>query len=88
MKKFQTEQLIENLKKDVELLIESVNFIKTEADACCIPPVNGQWSIAQIFEHLNMFGRYFLPAIDKALTTSPQQRQAWFTPGVIGDRFG
>jgi hypothetical protein len=87
MKRLQTERLIEDLKADVNVLLEAANFFKSEIDACCIPPTKEQWSIAQIFEHLNMFNRHYLPAIDKALTTSPPDRQAWFTPGIMGNRF-
>jgi uncharacterized damage-inducible protein DinB len=85
--KIQQELLINNLKKDVEVLLKCVESFKAEKDALLIPPVPGKWSIAQILEHLNSYGRYYLPAIDKALALSTSEREAWFNSGFWGNYF-
>jgi len=36
-------------------------------------PGAGQWSAAQCLEHLNSYGRYYLPAIEKALRTQKEK---------------
>ncbi|MBC9911242.1 DinB family protein [Chitinophaga varians] len=51
----------------------------------------GQWSALQCLEHLNTYGRFYLPALDKAITAAEQNNSrpldtfksswlgAWFT---------
>lgn len=75
------------LKKDVEILLECADFFRAEIDALLIPPVPGQWSIAQILEHLNSYGRIYLPEIDKAISSSQSERSAWFNSGFWGNYF-
>jgi hypothetical protein len=85
--KIQQDELLESLKKDVEILLECADFFRSEIDALLIPPVPGKWSIAQILEHLNSYGRIYLPEIDKAISTSQTQRSAWFNSGFWGNYF-
>src|SRR5687768_18402254 len=85
--KLPQEQLIEELRKDVEILIECVSFFRAEPDALLTPPMPGKWSVAQILEHLNSYGRYYLPAIDRALSISSANREAWFNSGPLGNYF-
>jgi len=85
--KIQQEELLESLKKDVEVLLECADFFRNEIDALLIPPVPGKWSITQILEHLNSYGRIYLPQIDKAISGSQSARSAWFNSGFLGDYF-
>jgi hypothetical protein len=85
--KIQSEELIESLKKDVEIMLECADFFRSEIDALLIPPVPGKWSIAQILEHLNGYGRIYLPAIERAVSTSQTKREAWFNSGWLGNYF-
>jgi hypothetical protein len=85
--KIQQEVLIGNLKKDIEALLECVEAFREEKDAMLIQPVPGKWSISQILEHLNSYGRYYLPAIDRAISMSSSTREGWFHAGVLGNYF-
>jgi hypothetical protein len=85
--KIQQEQLIDSLKKDVEILLSTVQSFVAEKDALLIQPAPGKWSITQILEHLNMYSRYYIPAIDRAITTTPSTREAWFISGFWGNYF-
>jgi uncharacterized damage-inducible protein DinB len=85
--KISQELLIDDLRKDIEVLIACVGFFKDDTDALLIQPIPGQWSVAQVLEHLNSYGRYYLPAIDKAMSFSNSQREAWFNSGVLGNYF-
>ena len=85
--KIQQEVLIDNLQNDVEILLKCVESFREERDAMLIPPTPGQWSIAQNLEHLNTFGRHYLPEIDKAICTSHTNREAWFNSGFLGNLF-
>jgi hypothetical protein len=42
--------------------------------------------VAQVLEHLNSYGRYYLPAIEKSLTVDKKYKQL-FTPGWLGNYF-
>ncbi|MEO6668745.1 MAG: DinB family protein [Ferruginibacter sp.] len=47
-----------------------------------------RWSAIQCLEHLNSYGRYYLPAIEKAISRSTQNKPvASFTSGLIGNYF-
>lgn len=85
--KVKQDELIESLKKDVEILLECADFFRDEIDALLIPPTPDKWSIAQILEHLNSYGRIYLPQIDKAISVSQSNRDAWFNSGLLGNYF-
>ena len=85
--KIKQEELIESLKKDVEILLECADFFRNEIDALLIPPMPGKWSITQILEHLNGYGRVYLPQIDRAIAIAPSTKIAWFNSGFLGDYF-
>lgn len=85
--KIQQDELVEGLKKDIEVLLECAEFFRKEVDALLIPPVPGKWSIAQILEHLNSYGRIYVPQIDKAVSGSQSKREAWFNSGLLGNYF-
>jgi hypothetical protein len=49
-------------------------------------PEPGKWSVLQVLEHLNSYGRYYLPAIEKSLHKNEPATED-FRPGLIGDYF-
>lgn len=51
------------------------------------PAANGGWSIAQVLAHLNSYGDYYLPAIDKALGQAIPIKSFCFTPSILGQYF-
>jgi len=88
MKKFKADDLIDKLQSDVKQLIAAAEHLQ-QADAVKLsyPPAEGSWSVAQCLEHLNAYNRYYLPQIVKATTVVSKDLNAWFTPGMFGDRF-
>jgi len=85
--KIQQEELLESLKKDVEILLECADFFRNEIDALLIPPMPEKWSVAQTLEHLNGYGRVYLPIVNKAISVSQSKRAAWFNSGFLGNYF-
>ena len=85
--KIKQDELIESLEKDVEILLECADFFRNEIDALLVPPMPDKWSVAQILEHLNSYGRIYLPQIDKAISVSQSNRDAWFNSGFLGNYF-
>ena len=88
MKKFKSEDLINQLESDVRQLIAAAEHLR-QADSIKLayPPEEGKWSAAQAIEHLNMYSRYYLPAIEKAMVHIPKEVNAWFVPGFFGNYF-
>ena len=88
MKKFKSEELIDQLEADVHKIIEAAEHLK-QADPVKLsyPPEEGKWSVAQVLEHLNAYSRYYLPAIEKATIHVSKELNAWFVPGFWGNYF-
>lgn len=51
-------------------------------------PGPGRWSAVQCLEHLNSYGRYYLPAMEKAISKADQQLYyTYFKSGLLGNYF-
>lgn len=53
-------------------------------------PAPQAWSVAECLEHLNLFGKYYLPAIEKVIRTAQKRGHtpaATFIPGRMGKYF-
>jgi len=88
MAKIKSEELINDLKKDVQQLVAAAEHIKqNDKVKLAYAPAEGKWSIVQILEHLNAYGRYYLPAIDNAIALKKDEPDAWFISGFLGDYF-
>jgi len=88
MKKFKSEDLIDQLENDVRQLILAAEHLQlTDNVKLAYPPEEGKWSVVQVLEHLNMYSRYYLPAIEKAMVQIPKEVNTWFIPGFFGNYF-
>ena len=88
MKKYKSEELIDQLEADVRQLIAAAAHIK-DADPVKLgyPPEEGTWSVAQVLEHINMYNRHYLPLIEKSMVHITKDTNAWFVPGFFGNYF-
>ncbi len=88
MAKFKSADLIKELKEDVQRLQAAAEHLKNTEKSKLVYVVNeGTWSVVQCLEHLNAFGRYYLPAIEKAIAVKSGEKSAWFNSGFLGDYF-
>lgn len=88
MAKFKTEDLIAELKEDVQHILEAAEHIrKTDKNKLVYQLNKDKWSVVQILEHINAYGRYYLPAIAKAMEEDKTPRKAWFESGFWGNYF-
>ncbi len=88
MKKLQSEKLIADLITDVKIILECAEFFKQHKTSLLLQPAPGKWSIAQVLEHLNTYGRHYLQEINQQVSiNNDMQQQAWFNPGILGDYF-
>ncbi|MDB5196512.1 MAG: DinB family protein [Flaviaesturariibacter sp.] len=88
MAKFKSEDLINDLITDVQRVKESAQFFKNiDKTKMVYSPAEGKWSIVQILEHMNAYGRHYLPAIETSLSEKKTEKGAWFNSGFWGDYF-
>src|SRR6187549_3964551 len=57
-------------------------------DRLATQPAPGAWSASQCLEHLNSYGRYYLPAIEKAIAKAANHKPALhFKSSWLGNYF-
>jgi hypothetical protein len=87
MKKYKSIELLENLQADTRQLILTVNYLQTTNPGLLLQePAPGKWSVIQVLEHLNSYGRYYLLAIERALEKDKPAIEV-FKPGWLGNYF-
>ena len=81
-----TEPMLQRLKFQVEDHLENallfINLKDTELNRVS---TNGGWSIAECLEHLNTYGRYYLPNIQAALKYSDAPANPQFKSTLLGN---
>jgi len=79
--------LLEELQADVRTMILRATQLKGLPEELLIrSPAAGKWSVAQVLEHLNAYGRFYLPAIARSLETT-RAAVPEFHPGWFGNYF-
>jgi hypothetical protein len=83
-KKLFLEELVDitrkNLKETEKLLqlsVKELNLKKNETD----------WSPLECIAHLNIYGEFYLPEIEKCINNAPTDTTATFRSGVLGSYF-
>lgn len=88
----QSNQLITKLQQQTETLLNKAiqEWQMIAPEKFSQQPAEGSWSAKQCIAHLNMYGDYYLPAIEAAILKAKQQRATaaeQFTPGRLGNYF-
>lgn len=88
MPKFKSQDLISDLQQDVRRVAEAAEYFrKVEKPKMVYCVEKNKWSIVQILEHLNAYGRYYLPAIEKEIAFRSKAVPTWFNSGFLGNYF-
>ena len=88
MKKVNSQALLEQLEADTRQVILIVHyFLQEDPGVLLQQPAENSWSAAQAIEHLNTYGRYYLPAIEKKLNLSHLPANNTFKTGWMGNYF-
>ncbi len=87
-----TAQLLESLHQQTETLLQKAigEWQMLPPEVLSAQPSPTQWSVAQCLEHLNIYGRYYLPAIEKAIQKARQNGAVparEFHSGWLGNYF-
>jgi hypothetical protein len=88
MKKIQAASLLETLQTDTRhILLKLARLQQLPHSRLMQQPGAGRWSVAQVIEHLNTYGRYYLPTLQQAISSANSTPAEWFVPGWLGSYF-
>ncbi len=87
-----SKSLLDSLHRQTEQFLEKAITVwqMLPEDVLLQPPVTGQWSVAQCLEHLNIYGRFYLPAIEKTIQEGQVKdcsAVSTYRPGWLGAYF-
>jgi uncharacterized damage-inducible protein DinB len=88
MKTMNSSALLEDLQTEVrKLLVHAGQLSQYPISLLETQPISGGWSMAQVLEHLNIYCRYYIPAIEARLHMHQTQPANSFRPGWLGNYF-
>jgi hypothetical protein len=88
MKKIPASSLLEALQTDTRHIMLKLAHLQQLPDNRVVQqPGAGRWSVAQVIEHLNTYGRYYLPKLQQAISNANSIPAEWFVPGWLGGYF-
>lgn len=84
----QSEQLLQTLLAETEKIIAQAENLKHYDLAALTWKENkSSWNILECLEHLNLYGDFYLPAIEKQLQQSTTKNEMEFKSGFLGNYF-
>jgi hypothetical protein len=88
MKKVLATVLLETFQTDTRhIMLRTAQLQQLPISRLLKQPAPGRWSVAQIIEHLNTYGRYYLPRLQEAINDKQTEPAEWFVPGWLGGYF-
>lgn len=86
--KILTQDLLRDLSERTRRNLEQAQLFKEHSsEELNYRPAAESWSVLECLEHLNLYGDYYLPEIEKRLTNNPTKPEQYFKPGWVGDYF-
>ncbi len=84
----QTENFILSLIEQTKKNIKEVELLK-ENDLQTLTRKRNEksWSILECLEHLNLYGDYYLPEIEKKINNSNKSSESEYKSGILGNYF-
>ena len=89
MKSVDKNQFLKNLEHVVEKhLSEAIALFQNQNEALLNKPsASGGWSISQCLDHLNSYGNYYIPLINKKLASAQEETNGVFSETWLGSYF-
>lgn len=56
-------------------------------DSLTSRPDPDKWNVLECLEHLNLYGDFYLPAIERSIATAPTPSTSIFKSGILGNYF-
>jgi len=86
--KIPTQQLLNDLKIITEQNVQFVESLLNETEEKLnFRPSEKSWSILECIEHLNLYGKFYIPEIDKRIQNSDTKAKENFSSGFLGNYF-
>ncbi len=83
-----SEHLIQILIDQTKQIINKVDSLKIEKESILNwRSDTDSWSILECLEHLNLYGNFYLPEIEKAIVGSKTKNETEFKSGFLGNYF-
>nr|WP_314491891.1 DinB family protein [uncultured Chryseobacterium sp.] len=84
----QTEILIQSLTEQTTQIIKQVEKLKNyDLDTLTWKENKTSWSILECLEHLNLYGEFYLPQIERKIKGSNSKSEVEFKSGFLGNYF-
>lgn len=84
----QSEILIRSLTKQAGQIIKQVEELKNyDLDKLMWKENENSWSILECLEHLNLYGEFYLPQIERKMKGSNSKSDIEFKSGLLGNYF-
>ncbi len=88
--KYLSKELLDGLYAQTESQLAKIisQWQQLPAEFFTAQPGPGKWSAVQCLEHLNSYGRFYLPAMEKAIDREEKQLYyTYFKSGLLGNYF-
>lgn len=84
----QSEKLIQTLLEQTRLIINQIEKLKSYYLNTLTWKENEiSWNILECLEHLNLYGDFYLPQIERKITNSSTKSEVEFNSGILGNYF-
>jgi hypothetical protein len=89
MTSYNRDTLIENLLDQTEIILKkAIEWQLIPHSTFALRPSSESWSANECLQHLNSYGRFYLPAIESVLSRSEKRESSTqFSPGWLGNYF-
>lgn len=86
--KVQIEVLLTDLANRTKQLIEEAEILREKSEESLNHKQNPEsWSVLECLEHLNLYGRFYLPEIKKCISENRGKSELVFKSGWLGNYF-
>lgn len=86
--KIQTEALLVDLANRTKELIREAELLKDKSEENLNYKSHAEsWSVLECLEHLNLYGRFYIPEIGKRIRNGKGKREPVFKSGWLGNYF-
>lgn len=86
--KISTSELLDELKNRTKEHLEFVAMLSVKPeDDLNFRTSEDSWSALECLEHLNRYGDFYIPEINRRVSSAGRSSQPYFKPGILGNYF-
>lgn len=81
-------QLLNDLKTMTQQHLQYAELLLQQSEAKLNSRISeDSWSVLECLEHLNLYGNFYIPEINRRMTSSKTSSATDFKPGILGNYF-